>query len=494
MRSPKGDLIALWRKGHRMKQPNIHLFELHQRFYFYDVNTNAIVKITEKLYQTLSGMSDGVEEDISDESVRNGLNHLKKQGFLTEREDLDIVHFETDLLESLYKNNLNTLTLQVTQNCNLRCKYCVYSGSYINRVHTKKRMSWETAKKSIDFLHERSDCSSQVAFGFYGGEPLLEFDLIKKCVAYIKEIFHGKKQTFVITTNATLINEEILAFLMENDFSVMISLDGPKKVQDGNRVFADEESGTFEVIMKKLKMIEDTAPEYLEKITFNAVIDLEQDFGAANDFYLSFDMVKNSMVRGTFVNDINRLEKKAVNMQYLIDSRYEEFRTMLYYCTGTNGKYRPRLLRGYMDSLKHNFADRDIYKYNKAQKKTTIGGQCLPGIQRLFVTVDGMLFPCERVNENAEDFCIGDIDHGFHMEQAKRLLNVGKLTENECRKCWCHKLCSQCIARADDHGHLSRRERLSNCEGTKAGIEKMIKDYITLKQYHCNFEMIEGGD
>ena len=132
--------------------------------------------------------------------------------------------------------------------------------------------------------------------------------MIKKCVAYINQIFFGKRKTFVITTNATLLNEEKLRFFIENNFSIMISLDGPASVQDGNRVFADNESGTFETIIEKLEMVERIAPDYLEKISFNAVIDLQHNFNEANDFYLTYDLVKDSMVRGTFVNDINRKE------------------------------------------------------------------------------------------------------------------------------------------------------------------------------------------
>lgn len=144
------------------------------------------------------------------------------------------------------------------------------------------------------------------------------------------------------------------------------------------------------------------------------------------------------MVRGTFVNDINRKEAVKINKQYLIDSKYEEFRTMLYYCSNVFNKYSPRILRSYMEGLKQNFADRDIVKADIIQKSTT-GGQCVPGIQRLFVTVDGKLFPCERVNEQSEDFCIGNLETGFDIKQAKKLLNVGQLTKDECQKCWCQK-------------------------------------------------------
>lgn len=168
-----------------MNKPNIHMFSLYNEFYFYDVNTNAIVKIPQEIYAYLQEIMDGKENLIKSKTIENGIFFLKQKGLLTEQYTESTIHFETELLNDFYKHNLNTLTLQVTQNCNLRCKYCVYSGSYINRVHTNKRMNWNTAKKAIDFLQSHSECSSQVAFGFYGGEPLLEFELIKKCVAWL---------------------------------------------------------------------------------------------------------------------------------------------------------------------------------------------------------------------------------------------------------------------------------------------------------------------
>lgn len=82
--------------------------------------------------------------------------------------------------------------MQVTQNCNLRCQYCVYSGSYINRVHNNKRMSVEVAKQAIDFLVKHSENSKEISIGFYGGEPLLEVPLIREVVDYAEGVFSGK--------------------------------------------------------------------------------------------------------------------------------------------------------------------------------------------------------------------------------------------------------------------------------------------------------------
>jgi len=94
------------------------------------------------------------------------------------------------------------------------------------------------------------------------------------------------------------------------------------------------------------------------------------------------------------------------------------------------------------------------------QGKISPGGQCLPGIQRFFVTVDGKFFTCERVDEESSELCIGDLKNGFDLENAKKILNVAKITEKECRECWCYKMCSQCVAKAGENGKIEAANHL----------------------------------
>lgn len=149
--------------------------------------------------------------------------------------------------------NLRQLILQVTQNCNLRCKYCVYSGSYVNRTHTKKRMSFEIAKQAVDFYFAHNTNKDAGVISFYGGEPLLEMELIKKIVVYSEKLYEGKELRFNMTSNATLLTDEIADFLYEHNFNLTISLDGPEEVHNQSRVFADSKTGTFQCIIKNLE-------------------------------------------------------------------------------------------------------------------------------------------------------------------------------------------------------------------------------------------------
>src|SRR5699024_8096020 len=122
----------------------------------------------------------------------------------------EIFHPMTPFLTHLLQHRIRDVILQVTQNCNLRCGYCTYGGNYKNRTHSLKTMNFELAKKAIDFGVERSQESSDFVVSFYGGEPLLAFNLIKKCVAYAKENIQGKELHFNMTTNGTLLTTEIM--------------------------------------------------------------------------------------------------------------------------------------------------------------------------------------------------------------------------------------------------------------------------------------------
>ena len=474
-------------------KPNIHLFRVYDKYVLYDVDTNSIVSIPEQLYSFLQRIrnlsDDDIQKTIENESqeICQNLKYLEQQGLLHPLNlNMEIKHIETDVLQELFAGNISMMTLQVTQNCNLRCKYCVYSGSYVNRKHTMKRMSWETAKAAVDFYYNHTKYSNEVTIGFYGGEPLLELPLIRKVVSYAENIFAGKKLNFNMTTNATLLTEQTITFLLEHSFHVSISLDGPQKIQDGNRVFADKERGTFETVINKIDLIKKNFPEFMPNITFNAVIDLNKDVSCANEFFLTYETVKDTFVMGNMINDANRKENIAVNMKYVVDALYEEFKVLLYYCADIYKTYHPTLMDGKVKGIKQLYFDRFIAHNSKTQQDCP-GGQCLPGAQRFFVNVDGRFYPCERVDESADTYCIGNLETGFNLERISELLNVAKLTENECRNCWAFRLCSQCIAVAEMDGKITKEKRLSNCVAMRHQIEEDIKDYIVLCDHKCNF-------
>ena len=110
-------------------KPFIHLFRTSKGYYFYDVNTDSILKVSQKTYNLLG------KEQISYEDMNDEMKELLKQNYLQDNKERITEHPLTNYIDVYLKNKISSIVLQVTQNCNLRCEYCVYSGGYYNRSH-----------------------------------------------------------------------------------------------------------------------------------------------------------------------------------------------------------------------------------------------------------------------------------------------------------------------------------------------------------------------
>ena len=164
-------------------------FRTYRNNYVYDRHSDAVISVNEEEFREFCRVEKGEIKAENSPVIKK----YQKQGMFMPNIVEEIHHPRTEILEHNSLQKLHQLILQVTQQCNLRCEYCAYSGIYEgNRTHSSNRMSFETAKKAIDFFLEHSTENSNVSIGFYGGEPLLEFDLIKRCVSYIKETCEGK--------------------------------------------------------------------------------------------------------------------------------------------------------------------------------------------------------------------------------------------------------------------------------------------------------------
>lgn len=462
-------------------KPFIHLFSTSIGYYIYDVNTDVILKISKEVYDMLNGK----EIELKQKETVEYINKLKEYGFLKSSKVRESEHPDTKYLKYYCESKLENIILQITQNCNLRCKYCVYSGSYKNRVHSNKRMSIEVAKKGIDFLINHSGERSEISISFYGGEPLLEFDLIKKCILYTEGRVEGKKVIFNFTTNLTLLNEDILKFLVDHEVLMMVSLDGPKEIHDQYRQFIGGE-GTFDTIYKNIMMINKLYPEYYKKcVNFNTVF-ASCNYNCVEKFVSKDKLFNHINFLSSLVNNTNRIEKVDVRQSYYEESNYSFFIGYLYRIGRLKKKTNFKLLESAVLKIGESRKGKVDLQRTSLPEKWHHGGPCIPGVLRLFIDVEGNFFPCEKVSEYSKNMNIGNLTEGYFIKKIENALNIERLNGKKCHNCWAYQDCQLCVGCIDSE--FSVEEFDEKCQEIKYEVENEYKDYCTLKELGVDFE------
>lgn len=452
-------------------------FSTYAHHYVYDRHTNAVVMLTDDEYKELVAVEKG--EVAAEESVV--IKRYQEQGLFQPNVVQRIEHSGTNRLEAYLKTRTQQLTLQVTQQCNLRCAYCAYSGIYENnRTHNSARMSFDVAKKAIDYFLEHNTHLADVVIGFYGGEPLLEFELIKKCVEYANSKVEGKKILFNMTTNGTLLSDKVVDFLSRYNFSISISLDGSKEEHDRNRKFKDGR-GSFDVIIENLRNIREKYLELDKRIQIMTTINPHMDLGCVME-YFSADEVLND--KNILFNTMN--EKDLKNAVSYDESYYEirnfEYIKCLFSVVGKlERKYTSALAVRSMDGLKQMRSR--THAHASLTRLAHHNGPCLPGVRKLFVRTDGKFYPCERVNETQEYFCVGSVDTGVCVDECKKILNIGKITEKQCKQCWALRHCSLCAGQIEFTDEPQVCDKLKHCNVAKRQALFDLKELCVMKEF-----------
>ena len=161
-------------------------FKINREYYLYDTNSNKLVNIDFSSYEFIEHNFMNIKNNNLKHCNNLPLRKLQRKGLLLNNKISKIEHPLNPLLPSLLDRKLMMLSLQVTQKCNLNCEYCQYSGLlYNNRRHTNLSMKKELAIQTVDFFLKHSVDNKSIYIGFYGGEPLIEFGLIKDITNYV---------------------------------------------------------------------------------------------------------------------------------------------------------------------------------------------------------------------------------------------------------------------------------------------------------------------
>ncbi len=404
---------------------NWHVFSFLEQYYLFDTPSNSLFNIDRPTFLRLKAES--TIEDASkyrqlyekefssaiNEEVEEELLILKQEGYLAE----DDPFLEKPVFN--LKPDLKALCLHLAHDCQLRCVYCFAGGGAFGG--DKSLMSPEVGRAAIDFLCSASGEKEHLEADFFGGEPLLNKELLYALVLYGEEKASsvGKKMHFTLTTNTLELNRELLEFLREHRMGLVLSLDGRKEVNDRMRG-----KGSYQRIVPRILEVIRDFPELTHYVrgTFTRYnLDFCQD---VKHFY---DLGMRSISLEPVVC--------APELPYAIQEEdlpyiYEEY---------------DRLALFYLETQKQGDPFRFFHFVVDLKK-----GPCLPkrllgcgaGFDYLAVTPQGELYPCHQfVGEKT--FALGDVFTGIKAAETRETFRQARLYQKEgCSQCWARYYCS----------------------------------------------------
>ncbi|WP_372832068.1 quinohemoprotein amine dehydrogenase maturation protein [Pontibacterium sp.] len=242
-------------------KPNMHLVDVDTRKMMFHVPTSSLFELdglsrelidlfTEQERVTAQMIRDRFNGRYQPHDVMDTIEELKSLRVLSDGGVVQINH-EPQKVKNF---PLTTIVLNTNTGCNLSCTYCYKED--LTTPSEGDKMSYETAVQSVEMLLEESPNQRQYNIVFFGGEPLTNMPLIRKVVAYCEERFAALESevSFTMTTNATMLNEELVDWFNEHRFGITVSMDGPKAMHDKNRITVGGQ-GTYDVVKKKVDML-----------------------------------------------------------------------------------------------------------------------------------------------------------------------------------------------------------------------------------------------
>lgn len=409
----------------------IHAFRVFNKNFVLDVNSGSVLQLDDLAFDILKDyhpnssekVFQSLESKYPKSQIKEALEEiqkLKEEGYLFTELDVSPVLDKLDTREYV-----KALCLNVAHDCNLRCKYCFAStGDYQGK---RELMSEEIGKKAVDFLLKNSGNMENVEIDFFGGEPLMAIETVKKVISYAKEQEkkHQKKFHFTITTNALLLDDDLIDYLHEHMDNIVLSLDGRKEVNDFIRVKANG-NGSYDDIVHNIKKLvelrEKDNKEYYVRGTFTRHnLDFAEDVFHLAD--LGFKEISIEPVVGKEGDYLLKEEDLPV--------LFEQYGNIA-------AEYIKRKTSGNKSFRFYHF-NIDIYHGPCIYKRLWA---CGAGRDYLAVTPSGDIYPCHQfVGQN--QFVMGNVSDGKLKEEVINLMRESHVfSKEECSTCWARFFCS----------------------------------------------------
>ena len=410
----------------------IHKFKQGDNFFVLDVNTGAVHIVDELVYDLVDDNKLRDKEELIEEFGAKYGEETISEAYeeLLELIDEDIL-YSRDQYEDIAHSSMDdrdyikAVCLNIIHGCNLRCKYCFADeGEYHGH---KGVMSVETAKKAIDYVIKRSGPRKNIEIDLFGGEPTLIMDTIKEIIQYARdnEAKWNKNIRFTMTTNATLLNDEMMDFMDKEMGNIILSLDGRKEVNDKVRIKVDG-SGSYDDILPNIKKM-------ISKRTKGKTYYVRGTFTRDNvDFYEDVVSMLNEgfreiSIEPVVLEDGHPLAIREEDIPEIFDNYDKLYNEMA------------RRKREGKDEFTFYHFNIDLQGGPCVYKR--ISG-CGSGFEYVAITPQGDVYPCHQF-VGKEEYKLGSVfDDTYDAELGKKFKKAHIYNKPKCRECWARFYCS----------------------------------------------------
>lgn len=440
----------------------IHTYPFQDRYLILDVNSGAVHVADREVYQLLQGMEQATAREAADHfeamegEAAQDIRTLIREGML----------FTDDsyVTEEMLRNEgavVKAMCLHVAHDCNMICTYCF--GEQGSFAGSKCLMSVEVGKKAIDYLLRNSGTRRNLEIDFFGGEPLMNFGVVKELVAYGRqeEQKYGKNIRFTITTNGLLLDSEKTQFINQEMDNVILSIDGRPEIND------------------KMRKTVNGKPTY-DKIISNYLEFTKQREGL---YYVRGTFTRNNLDFARDVEHLTSLGFRNVSVEPVVTDLGQDYALQEEDRDRIFEEY-DRLTELYLEKARKG-EDFDFFHFNVDLEQ----GPCLlkrlsgcgAGTEYLAVSPEGDLYPCHQFVGN-KDFRIGNLSDDFlSNNQRETFLKANIYEKEECRNCWARFYCSGgCHANAVNMNRDIMTPYHLGCEMERKRVECAIGIYAVL--------------
>jgi uncharacterized protein len=417
-----------------MSEPQIHAYKLGGYNIILDVNSGAVHTSDELTYDLLARLSPPFPKELDEELISRFTRFYTEEEIVSCYNEIrelfaaDLLYSTDDFAEAAANaapSPLKALCLLIAEDCNLRCKYCFAEGGDYGKGK-RSVMDLPTAKAAIDFLITHSGDRVMLEVDFFGGEPLLNWDVVTETVLYARkrEKLFGKKFRFTVTTNGLLLDDSKIDFINREMSNVVLSLDGRKDVHDAMRVSANG-SGSYDAVIQKFSKLVNSrgGKDYYIRGTFTKHnLDFAED--VLDIFNKGFDQISLEPVISDPSCEWAITEKELP----AIFAEYERLAKIVINNHRSDEKYL---------NFFHFMLDLDN---GPCAIKRMRGCGC--GNEYAAVAPSGDIYPCHQFS-GVEEYLMGNIfKDNFNNDIKATFASANVYTKPECSSCWARYYCS----------------------------------------------------